>query len=226
MDVETRGHASLLEAFPVTRRRLFCAAVLAVLLFALAVAHPARAQADTTRADATQRADTGQPTWLQDHSPRGALWRAAALPGWGQLYNRQYYKIPVVVAGLGAILYAAIDTNGRYLLLKRAHAYKRSVEAPGEIENPEQYQQFQPQYEQVLAQYGQQELSAQFLRRQRENLNRYRDLSFVGVGVVYALTVLDAYVSAHLLQFDVSEDLSLRAYPTPAGPAATLRVRF
>jgi hypothetical protein len=35
-----------------------------------------------------------------DHSPRGALWRAAAAPGWGQLYNRQYYKIPFVYAGL------------------------------------------------------------------------------------------------------------------------------
>ncbi|MEX1055143.1 MAG: DUF5683 domain-containing protein, partial [Rhodothermales bacterium] len=58
-----------------------------------------------------------------DHSPRGALWRAAAIPGWGQLYNRQVYKVPIVYAGLGGLAASAIVVNRRYLLYRHSYLF-------------------------------------------------------------------------------------------------------
>lgn len=198
------------------------AAALVLLLLALVVS-PAHAQAQADTAAAPEAVpDKEEPTWLADHSPRGALWRSAALPGWGQVYNRQYLKAPIAAAAVGGVIYAAFDTNRNYLLYKRAHIYQRGVEDDTVPPSP----QYEDEYNLILARTNRQDIPASELKRQRENLNRYRDLSIVGIGVVYALTMLDAYVAAHLLQFDVSEDLSLRAYPTPHGPAATLRLHL
>lgn len=152
-----------------------------------------------------------------DHSPRGAVWRAVAVPGWGQLYNHQYYKIPFVYAGLGGMGYTIYLMNRNYLLYRRAHLFKLGKDP--EEENP--YQQYGDEYDEVTAQVGG-DLQAGQLRRQRDKLRRWRDLSIVGTGLFYALTVLDAYVSAHLLTFNVGEDLALDVRPT-GGMAASVR---
>ena len=152
-----------------------------------------------------------------DHSPRRALWRAAAAPGWGQLYNRQYYKLPFVYAGLAGGGYAIYEMNRRYLLFRHANLYKvgQSRAEEGE-ENP--YQNFEGEYNRVVERLGgaQQvgEVSGRQLRTLRDKYRRWRDLSIVGTGLFYALTILDAYVSAHLLTFDVGGDLALDVRPT------------
>lgn len=155
-----------------------------------------------------------------DHSPRGALLRGAAVPGWGQLYNRQYYKIPFVYAGLAALGFRAYRAHLRYKLFQRAHLFAIGRRRAGENE-PNAYQQFEGEYRKVVeeqfvreGQSGSRQL--QNMRDQRDQFRRKRDLSLVGTGVFYALTLLDAYVSAHLLTFDVGENLSIRVQPVGA----------
>lgn len=152
-----------------------------------------------------------------DHSPRNALWRGAVVPGWGQLYNRQYYKIPFVYAGLAALGFRAYRAHAHYKLFQRAHLYGIGRNRSGENE-PNAYQHFEDEYREVVdEQFVREELSdsrkLQKMREQRAQYRRQRDLSFVGTGVFYALTLLDAYVSAHLLTFDVGENLAIRVQP-------------
>jgi hypothetical protein len=145
------------------------------------------------------------------HSPRGALWRAAAVPGWGQFYNRQYYKMPFVYAGLAGGAYAIYEMNRRYRLFRRANLF---VVGEGD---PNPYQDFRSEYERAADRLGASpgsDVSGRQLRRLRDKYRRWRDLAILGTGLFYALTVLDAYVSAHLLTFDVGEDLALRVRPT------------
>lgn len=145
-------------------------------------------------------------------SPRGALWRAAVLPGWGQFYNEQYLKIPVVYGTLGGVTTLAVTFNRQYLKYRRAYlfqAYQALVEQ-GEIdEHP--YPQYQDEHARLINRTG--PLSSEILRRQRDKLRRNRDLMYIGLGVAYALSIVDAYVSAHLADFDVGSDLSLQVAP-------------
>ena len=150
------------------------------------------------------------------HSPQGALWRAAAVPGWGQIYNGQYYKLPFVYGGLGAIVISALYNNHQYLRYRHAYLYAVAPEAyPQYADDAAEFQQF--------IQAGQ----ATLLRSQRDVFRRNRDLSYIGIGLFYGLTILDAYVSAHLLEFDIDEDLSLHVVPTvyPAGIHVRLSAR-
>lgn len=175
---------------------------------------PARAQApDTTAAEAVR-------------TPRGALWRAAALPGWGQRYNRQTWKIPVVYAGLAGLGAGALALNADYLRYRHAFLYKRNQELveQGQIdENP--WPQYEDEYRALIDAIADgADVSGATLRTRRDALRRNRDLFYFGIGLWYGLAVLDAYVSAHLLDFDVGEDLTLRLAPAPTGFTATLRL--
>jgi hypothetical protein len=127
------------------------------------------------------------------------------------LYNRQYIKIPFVYAGFGALGTRVYRTHREYLLFKRAHLYARGPELVEEgEENP--YQEYQDQFNEVTERLGGERMSA--MRSQRDQFRRQRNLAVLGTGLYYVLTVLDAYVSAHLLTFDVGDDLSLRVRPT------------
>lgn len=159
-----------------------------------------------------------------DHSPRNALWRGAVVPGWGQLYNRQYYKIPFVYAGLAALGFRAYRAHRHYKLFQRAHLFGIGRDRATDNE-PNAYQHYEDEYREVVEeQFVREELSdsrkLEKMREQRDQFRRRRDLSFVGTGVFYALTLLDAYVSAHLLTFDVGGDLSIRVQPVGSRFAA------
>ncbi len=195
-------------------RGWWLAVLAALLLIGLGRVEPAVAQPDSTR-EAILRAKGLPP----DHTPEKALKRAVVLPGWGQYYNRQYYKIPLVYAGLAGFAAAIVYTNDRYLLYRHAYLFK-AYEGP---DNP--YVEFEDEYRMLEERVGG-EIRANVLRREREKYRRYRDLSVVGLGLYYALTVLDAYVSAHLLTFDVGEDLSMHVHPSAQGVTARFRWRF
>lgn len=181
-----------------------------------------RAQPDSVRAEILK-----SKGFSPDHSPWGALWRGAVAPGWGQLYNRQYYKIPFVYAGFAGLGLRIYRSHQHYRLFQRAHLYGRgeSMAEEGE-ENP--YRQYESQYNQVAEFVGER---VREMRNQRDRFRRRRDLTILGTGVFYALTLLDAYVSAHLLTFDVDETLSIRVHPigpvgrAPAGRGGASRVR-
>jgi len=209
--VERRRNARILTRLP----HLSGLLVVVLLAVGLGAFSPAAAQPDSTRRAILEA--KGLPA---DHTPRGALWRALAAPSWGQIYNRQYYKVPFALAGLAGFGAAIVYSNNQYLLYRRAALFKGSEDA-----TPNPYAQYEPQYRQIENDVGG-EVRASLLREERDKFRRYRDLSVVGVGLYYAFTVLDAYVSAQLLSFDVGEDLSMRVHPAQGGIATQLRWRF
>ena len=150
----------------------------------------------------------------------------------GQLYNRHYLKLPLVYAGLGAFAGGAILVNRRYLLYRHAYLYTARKNGDGTHVFPE----YAAEYSKLLGRLGlapEENLSSQEvasrrarlepqIRAQRDNLRRNRDLLYFGVVFWYGLSILDAFVSAHLLDFDVSDDLALSLL----GPPGTMTMRW
>ncbi|MEM6645383.1 MAG: DUF5683 domain-containing protein [Bacteroidota bacterium] len=189
---------------------------------------PARAQNAEATPDTTQALQEAErQAWLDAHTPRGALRRAAIVPGWGQLYNRQYYKLPIVYLAVGGIIATAIILNSEYQLHRCAFrfiAWEEVFAARGLEANP--FPECQTDYQRLLDRFGRTELSSTTIESLRNNLRRNRDLSLIGIGLVYGLTLIDAYISAHLLDFDVSEDLAVSVRPAWGGATAALRYSF
>lgn len=179
----------------------------AIVLGSWVAGPTAHAQPDSVRAAILE--SKGYPP---DHSPRGALWRAVALPGWGQYYNRQYVKIPFVYGGLAGGGFVVYEMNRRYTLYRHAHLFAIGRQRAQENDQGNPYQEYEGAFNEIQGRYG--DLRPKQLRRFRDKYRRWRDLSIVGTGLFYALTILDAYVSAHLLTFNVGEDLSLDVRPT------------
>lgn len=220
------------------------ALALALLGGIFAGSAPVQAQPDSVRADILE-----EKGFSRDHSPRGALWRSAAVPGWGQVYNRQYYKLPFVYGGLAALGYTIYTMNQRYGLNQRGaiFAQGQSLASQGDDIPPviSDWRSYEADYAEVVRRAGGSTdnlenlpLSPSQLRQQRDKFRRWRDLSIVGTGLFYALTLVDAYVSAHLLSFDVGGELALNVRPTGGpvrgrstlspgkGPGVHLQLRF
>lgn len=183
----------------------------------------AQGQPDSVRAEILR-----EKGFSADHSPRGALWRSAAVPGWGQVYNRQYLKLPLVYGGLAALGYAIYSMNQNYGLHRRAAIFARGQSLTNQNEDLPpviaDWQSYEGDYATVVREAGGSTgdltslpLSPSQVREQRDTFRRWRDLSIVGTGFFYVLTLVDAYVSAHLLTFDVGGDLALDVRPT-GGP--------
>lgn len=150
--------------------------------------------------------------WFPD--PSTAVRRAALVPGGGQIYNRQYWKLPIAYGALAGTAGFALWLNDRYLEHRHAYLYIAWRDDPQE---PNKFGQYQGAYEALG------ELPEELLRGRRNVYRRNRDLTYFAIGAVYGLTLLDAYASAHLLRFDVSEDLSMRVHPNGAGVGLTVR---
>jgi hypothetical protein len=190
-----------------------------LIAFLLAVTGVAPARAQTVLPDSAVVLRTPPKT------PKGALWRSAAVPGWGQIYNKQYIKLPFVYGALGFLTYQAVASHDEYILYRQAFQYKawqELVDSGSAESNPKAY--FKASYDRIAAQFG--TVSSRPLSSQRNIFRRSRDLSLVGVGLVYGLAMLDAFVSAHLLDFDVGEDLSVRASPAAGGIRLSARFRL
>ena len=175
----------------------------------------------------------GQADSLTVKEPAQAL-RRAFIPGMGQIYNQHYLKLPFVYAGLGGFAGGALLVNQRYLLYRRAYLYTARIHSDGSAVFPH----YEEEYRKLVRHLGlspETSLSASEiqtrrarlepqLRRQRDNLRRNRDLLYFGIVIWYGLSILDAFVSAHLLDFDVSDNLGL-AVRWPAG-GVTLQWTF
>lgn len=152
-------------------------------------------------------------------TPRGAVTRALALPGWGQVYNGQTTKAPFVVAGLGVAIGYAVYQQRSYVRYRRAALYAGCLEVS----------EREPcvNLEVPMATWGELgEPSGSAVRSARDRVRGRRDIAFLGVGVVYALQALDAYIAAELADFDVSDDLSLHVVPMGDGVMLAARVRL
>lgn len=135
------------------------------------------------------------------------------VPGLGQIYNRKYWKLPIVYGGLMGCMYAVTWNNRNYK--DYSEAYKDVMyDSANNPDNPEAWSQTW----QVLTSLDPSAVinDSNFkdrLKRQKDYYRRYRDLSIIITVGVYALTLVDAYVDAQLFDFDITPDLSMRVEP-------------
>ena len=143
-------------------------------------------------------------TWRP--SPKRAMWLALVLPGAGQIYNRKYWKLPIVYGGFVGCVYAMNWNNQMYRDYSQAYmdlmdndpqtdSYKEFLHIGGTITESNK-----ARYESLF-------------KKRKDRFRRWRDLSFFCLVGVYAISVVDAYIDASLSEFDISDDLSLRVEP-------------
>lgn len=124
--------------------------------------------------------------------PRRAMLMSAVLPGLGQGYNKQFWKIPIVYAGIGGFAYMFITNNNEYKF------YRKNVIA---------------EYDNDPATLNTSGYSGENAQLEKLRFKKYRDFAAIGMGFIYLLNIIDANVSAHLKTFDVSDDLSIHITP-------------
>lgn len=135
---------------------------------------------------------TQESTWSPN--PKKSLWFSLIIPGAGQIYNRSYWKAPLVYGGLGAGIYAISFTNNRYKFYREEYILRYNNDPAATTQdlfpNPET------------------------VRRIRDIYYKRYQWSIIGTSAVYLLSAIEAYVDAHLKNFEISEDLSF-SYFTP-----------
>jgi Family of unknown function (DUF5683) len=129
-------------------------------------------------------------------NPRAAALLSFVFPGAGQVYNKKWWKLPIVYGALGGMTWLALDNNNTYKALR--NNYKWVVDGDDNT-NPTE----QPYVN----------MSASQLKTYRDQFRGFTEKSFLFLGITYLLQVTDAFVDAHLATFDVSDDLSLRVVP-------------
>lgn len=134
----------------------------------------------------------------QVFNPKVAARRSAIIPGWGQIYNKKYWKVPIVYAALGITGYIFFDNIKTYKEYKFAYAAR--VKAQGVPPDSTDYFKLKDIYK---------TLSPGSIRTARDDFRRYVDYSALIFILFWGLNVVDATVDAHLKGFDVSPDLSL-----------------
>lgn len=134
--------------------------------------------------------------------PKKVLKRSLMIPGWGQVTNKQIWKVPIVYGLLGGLTYYSIQLHSDYKDYRAAY-YNLNPNIPDDL-------RFGP-----TPGYIPQNSSLEALRQNRNFYRNRRDLVYVFIGLSYALNAIDAYVFAHLRSFDVSDDLSLRTNIEP-----------
>lgn len=144
-------------------------------------------------------------TWRPN--AKRAMWLAIVIPGAGQIYNRKYWKLPIVYGGFLGCLYAIRWNNQMY------HDYSQAyMDIMDNDPNSQSYNQFLHLGNTITEENKEQ---YQTLFKKRKDLyRRYRDLSIFCLIGVYALSIIDAYVDASLSEFDISKDLSMKVEPT------------
>ncbi len=128
------------------------------------------------------------------HSPHKAVIYSAIVPGLGQVYNKKYWKVPIIYAAGGTLVYFIKTNNTEYQRFRKAY----DAVVANDPNNPDE---FNGRY------------SKDVLANARDYYRKYRDLSVIGIAGLYFLNIIDAMVDAYFFNFDVSDDLSLHVAP-------------
>ncbi|TAE73899.1 MAG: hypothetical protein EAZ85_05850 [Bacteroidetes bacterium] len=134
----------------------------------------------------------------KDNSVAKATWLATFVPGGGQIYNKKYWKLPILYTGLGTLGYFVYFNNQLYIDFKSSfdQKYARSIGLPYNIaDDPFP------------------NLRLETVRLNRDFSARNRNFLIIITGLVHGLSILDAHVDAHLKSFDVSDKLTLKIEP-------------
>ncbi|RSK23891.1 DUF5683 domain-containing protein [Hymenobacter metallilatus] len=196
--------------------------VFAVLFGQSAYAQTVTAGPDSSRVSSNSVSDSLRRTeklfGRRVTRPQKATLLALVLPGSGQIYNRQYWKLPLVYGGLGATGYGLFLYQSRYKEYSNGKkAYLNGTPIPN-----------------LSGARVSKETSIENIQRGVIFYRRYRDSFIAYNALVYGVTILDALVAAHLRDFDIGDDLSLRLDPAVlptqttapgAGLALTLRLK-
>ena len=139
--------------------------------------------------------------------PTKAVWMSALCPGLGQIYNRRYWKIPIVIGGYVGLAYAT-SWNGR-MLKDYTRAYRDIMDSDP---NTNSYMDFYPSTTQEA------DIDKEWLKRslksKKDFYRRNRDLCVISMVGLYFICMVDAYVDASLSKFDISPNLSVQFAPT------------
>jgi uncharacterized protein DUF5683 len=179
---------------------------LLIFLFFLSSAYSQVTPTDSAASKKAKVDTTKQKTW----DPKVAARRSAIIPGWGQAYNKKYWKIPIVYTGLGISGYVFVNNIKIYKEYK--FAYSARIKAQETPPDSTDYHQLDPIYK---------VLSPNSIRSARDEFRRYVDYSALVFLLLWGLNVVDAAVDAHLKNFDVSPDLSLQIRPGYSDMAQT-----
>lgn len=142
--------------------------------------------------------------WIPD--PKKATWLALVIPGGGQIYNRKYWKLPIVYGGFVACAYALSWNNQMYSDYSQAY-----LDIMDDDPTTNSFMDFLPPNYNIT---GNESRFQTIFKNKKDFYRRYRDLSIFCFIGVYVLSVIDAYVDAELSNFDISKDLGLRVEPT------------
>ena len=147
--------------------------------------------------------------------PTKAVWYSALMPGAGQIYNRKYWKLPILVGGFMGLAYG-ISFNNRYFT-DYSNAYR---DAYSDDPNANSYINFLPYSYRDNKEWIEKnkEWIRSSLKSKKDYYRRNRDLCVVGMLAVYGLAMIDAYVDAQLYTFDISPDVSMRLSPAVLEP--------
>ena len=145
-------------------------------------------------------------TWRPN--PKKALWLAIVIPGAGQIYNRKYWKLPIVYGGFVGCAYAMRWNNMMYKDYSQAY-----IDLTDDDPNTKSYERFQ-QFSNRITDANIQRRYQELFKNRKNRFRRWRDLSFFVMCGVYAISIIDAYVDASLSEFDISDDLTMRVAPT------------
>lgn len=135
-----------------------------------------------------------------------ALWLAMVVPGGGQIYNRKYWKLPIVYGGFVGCAYALGWNNKMYKDYSQAY-----LDIMDNDPNTKSYEDFVPPSVSIE---GQEDRFKEIFRKRKDIYRRQRDMSIFCFIGVYVLSIIDAYVDAELSNFDISKDLSMKVEPT------------
>ena len=139
--------------------------------------------------------DTTDIYSVQNHSAKAALWKSAIIPGWGQVYNKQAWKVGIIYGGAAAVTYFAIDNYRNAQKFKTEYINRSNGNTTDLL----------PEY----SRYPDQNIYNLY-----QAYEKNFQLSIIAGVAVYALNLIDAYVYGHLFYFEINEDLSMLVTPS------------
>lgn len=141
--------------------------------------------------------------WVPNSSR--AVWLAAVFPGAGQIYNRKYWKLPIIYGGFVGCAYALSWNNQMYSDYSQAY-----LDIMDNNPNTNSFMDFLPDGYDIS---GRLDFYKNSFKKKKDFYRRYRDLSIFCFIGVYLISIIDAYVDAELSDFDISKDLGLKIEP-------------
>lgn len=159
----------------------------------------------TTKTDSMQR-ELPKPKKRFIPNSNRSIWLALVFPGGGQIYNRKYWKLPIVYGGFVGCAYALNWNNKMYKDYSQAY-----LDIMDDDPNTKSFEDFLPLNSSIT---GQEERYKEIFRKRKDTYRRQRDLSIFCFIGVYLLSVIDAYVDAELSDFDITKDIGLKVEPT------------